>query len=305
MRCGTSWPSCAPCTPSWPRPCARPGPSRPRCAPGRPRPRPGSGGPPGGARRAAAAGVAVPLRSLGCAACSASRLLVSYSGSRRAVRRRAEPRAHPAGAARARWRRCSSSGTRCCSRCAGWPARGRDRGRRPGRRRARAAPAGRAADRAARGAGRRPAGRGAQCPDRPAAVVGAAHRSGLRRPVGGVVGAHRGSRLGARPARSCWSPARGWAARWRRSTRCAGCTRTRRCSSRRPRPSPARSRRWPGPSLAHLACHGRLRADNPSFSALELVDGQLTVHELDRRGHRAAAGGAGRLRLGGRRQLRR
>jgi len=36
--------------------------------------------------------------------------------------------------------------------------------------------------------------------------------------------------------------------------------------------------------LAHLACHGRLRADNPSFSALELVDGQLTVHELDRRG---------------------
>ena len=32
--------------------------------------------------------------------------------------------------------------------------------------------------------------------------------------------------------------------------------------------------------LAHLACHGRLRADNPSFSALELVDGQLTVHEL-------------------------
>jgi tetratricopeptide (TPR) repeat protein len=39
-----------------------------------------------------------------------------------------------------------------------------------------------------------------------------------------------------------------------------------------------------GAGLAHLACHGRLRADNPSFSALELVDGQLTVHELDRRG---------------------
>jgi CHAT domain-containing protein len=39
-----------------------------------------------------------------------------------------------------------------------------------------------------------------------------------------------------------------------------------------------------GAELAHLACHGRLRADNPSFSALELVDGQLTVHELDRRG---------------------
>jgi CHAT domain-containing protein len=39
-----------------------------------------------------------------------------------------------------------------------------------------------------------------------------------------------------------------------------------------------------GARLAHLACHGRLRSDNPTFSALELADGQLTVHELDRRG---------------------
>ncbi|MGY1694408.1 CHAT domain-containing protein [Geodermatophilus sp. SYSU D00814] len=39
-----------------------------------------------------------------------------------------------------------------------------------------------------------------------------------------------------------------------------------------------------GAGLAHLACHGRLRSDNPSFSALELADGLLTVHELDRRG---------------------
>jgi tetratricopeptide (TPR) repeat protein len=39
-----------------------------------------------------------------------------------------------------------------------------------------------------------------------------------------------------------------------------------------------------GAGLAHLACHGRLRADNPTFSALELADGWLTVHELDRRG---------------------
>ena len=31
-----------------------------------------------------------------------------------------------------------------------------------------------------------------------------------------------------------------------------------------------------GARLAHLACHGRLRADNPSFSALELADGHLT-----------------------------
>jgi hypothetical protein len=39
-----------------------------------------------------------------------------------------------------------------------------------------------------------------------------------------------------------------------------------------------------GAGLAHLACHGRLRSDNPSFSALELADGQLTVHEMDCRG---------------------
>lgn len=39
-----------------------------------------------------------------------------------------------------------------------------------------------------------------------------------------------------------------------------------------------------GSGLAHLACHGLLRADNPTFSALELTDGQLTVHELDLRG---------------------
>lgn len=36
--------------------------------------------------------------------------------------------------------------------------------------------------------------------------------------------------------------------------------------------------------LAHLACHGILRADNPTFSALKLADGPLTVHELDLRG---------------------
>ncbi len=39
-----------------------------------------------------------------------------------------------------------------------------------------------------------------------------------------------------------------------------------------------------GAGLAHLACHGRLRSDNPSFSALALSDGALTVHELDVRG---------------------
>ena len=36
--------------------------------------------------------------------------------------------------------------------------------------------------------------------------------------------------------------------------------------------------------LAHLACHGRLRSDNPLFSALELSDGPLTLYEMLARG---------------------
>jgi len=32
--------------------------------------------------------------------------------------------------------------------------------------------------------------------------------------------------------------------------------------------------------LAHVAAHGRFRADNPLFSALHLSDGPLTVHDL-------------------------
>ena len=39
-----------------------------------------------------------------------------------------------------------------------------------------------------------------------------------------------------------------------------------------------------GAALAHLACHGDLRADNPTFSALRMSDGPLTLHELDSRG---------------------
>jgi tetratricopeptide (TPR) repeat protein len=39
-----------------------------------------------------------------------------------------------------------------------------------------------------------------------------------------------------------------------------------------------------GSDLAHLACHGTVRADNPLFSSLLCSDGSLTVHELDLRG---------------------
>ena len=34
--------------------------------------------------------------------------------------------------------------------------------------------------------------------------------------------------------------------------------------------------------LAHLACHGSFRADNPLFSTLTMADGPLTVYDLER-----------------------
>jgi tetratricopeptide (TPR) repeat protein len=37
-----------------------------------------------------------------------------------------------------------------------------------------------------------------------------------------------------------------------------------------------------GAGTAHIAAHGRVRSDNPLFSALELADGQLTVYDLER-----------------------
>ncbi|MBO9534974.1 MAG: CHAT domain-containing protein [Solirubrobacteraceae bacterium] len=43
-----------------------------------------------------------------------------------------------------------------------------------------------------------------------------------------------------------------------------------------------------GAALAHLACHGRFRADNPLFSSLELHDGALSVFELERLGRAPA-----------------
>ena len=37
-----------------------------------------------------------------------------------------------------------------------------------------------------------------------------------------------------------------------------------------------------GADLAHVSAHGRLRTDNPLFSALQLSDGDLTVYDLER-----------------------
>jgi len=37
-----------------------------------------------------------------------------------------------------------------------------------------------------------------------------------------------------------------------------------------------------GAELGHIAAHGRFRADNPLFSALQLADGPLTVYDLER-----------------------
>jgi len=37
-----------------------------------------------------------------------------------------------------------------------------------------------------------------------------------------------------------------------------------------------------GAALAHAACHGRFRSDNPLFSSLELADGPLTALDLQR-----------------------
>jgi CHAT domain-containing protein len=45
---------------------------------------------------------------------------------------------------------------------------------------------------------------------------------------------------------------------------------------------PAVLRALDGASVAHLACHGRFRADSPLFSSLELADGPLNVYELQR-----------------------
>ncbi len=42
-----------------------------------------------------------------------------------------------------------------------------------------------------------------------------------------------------------------------------------------------------GASVAHLAAHGTVRADNPLFSSLHLADGPLTVYELERLAHGA------------------
>jgi hypothetical protein len=45
---------------------------------------------------------------------------------------------------------------------------------------------------------------------------------------------------------------------------------------------PAVLDRIDGADLAHLATHGHFRADSPLFSSLDLADGPLTVHDLER-----------------------
>jgi CHAT domain-containing protein len=37
-----------------------------------------------------------------------------------------------------------------------------------------------------------------------------------------------------------------------------------------------------GAGIAHIAAHGRFREDSPMFSSLELDDGPITVHDLER-----------------------
>jgi CHAT domain-containing protein len=37
-----------------------------------------------------------------------------------------------------------------------------------------------------------------------------------------------------------------------------------------------------GAAVAHFACHGRFHPENPLFSSLQMVDGPLTVYELER-----------------------
>jgi CHAT domain-containing protein len=42
------------------------------------------------------------------------------------------------------------------------------------------------------------------------------------------------------------------------------------------------ARAFQGAQIAHLACHGRFRADNPSFSSLQFADGPLYVYDIER-----------------------
>ena len=37
-----------------------------------------------------------------------------------------------------------------------------------------------------------------------------------------------------------------------------------------------------GARVAHIACHGHFRSDNPQFSSLRLADGPLMVYDLER-----------------------
>ena len=79
-----------------------------------------------------------------------------------------------------------------------------------------------------------------------------------------------------------WPPDRGWPGRARSWRRWRPCT-----------PEPARFgpaassvddvlAALEGAEIAHLACHGSFRVDNPMFSSLQLADGPLTVFDLEK-----------------------
>ena len=95
----------------------------------------------------------------------------------------------------------------------------------------------------------------------------------------------------------------------RRRARAAGCARRRsaRWPAATPRPAgspvPAATCRavcaaLDGPTLAHVAAHGRFRADNPLFSCLQLADGPLTVYDLEALKQAPRDARAVRVRLG-------
>ena len=124
-------------------------------------------------------------------------------------------------------------------------------------------------------------------PDRAAARAGLVPASHPRRQAVRHRAVRRAvaSRGGGGPAGiAALGPRRRPGARVRRSGGAGPCAAApRRRTARRRRCHPGRGlEALDGADLAHLATHGRFRADSPLFSALDLADGPLTVHDLER-----------------------